>query len=130
MNGVSVHGRSSSATYMPNCNSSTGTLFFIVGDDPRLRYRMLEDAEVLAQRCSAAYARLGPALLVAAVLSGLLSAALWSSRPHELILFWQALMLLIVVAAGARGGGHPPAAPAPPPPPPLGGRPAPAGPPP
>jgi len=62
---------------------------------------MPEDAEVLAQRCSAAYARLGPALLVAAVLSGLLSAALWSSRPHELILFWQALMLLIVVAAGA-----------------------------
>jgi PAS domain S-box-containing protein len=60
---------------------------------------MPQDAEVLAQRCSAAYARLGPALLVALGLSALLSAALWSSRPHELILFWQVLMLLVVLAA-------------------------------
>src|SRR5512144_2317546 len=37
MNGVSVHGRSSSATYMPNSSSSTGTLFFIVGGDAVLR---------------------------------------------------------------------------------------------
>ena len=59
---------------------------------------MPQDAEVLAQRCSAAYARLGPALLVAVGLSALLSAALWSSRPHELILFWQVLMLLVVLA--------------------------------
>src|SRR5918995_6327856 len=27
LNGVSVHGRSSSATYMPNCSSATGTVF-------------------------------------------------------------------------------------------------------
>jgi PAS domain S-box-containing protein len=61
---------------------------------------MPQHAEVLAQRCSAAYARLAPALAVAAALSGLLSAALWSSRPHELIVFWQALMVLVLAAAG------------------------------
>jgi PAS domain S-box-containing protein len=60
---------------------------------------MPQDAEVLAQRCHAAYARLGPALLVATALSALLSAALWHSRPHELILFWQVLMLGVVLAA-------------------------------
>jgi len=59
---------------------------------------MPQDAEVLVQRCTAAYARLGPALLVSAGLSALLSAALWNSRPVELILFWQALMLVIALA--------------------------------
>src|SRR5215216_6762772 len=60
---------------------------------------MPQDAEVLDQRCHAAYARLAPALLVATALSALLSAALWNSRPQELILFWQVLMLVVVLAA-------------------------------
>jgi PAS domain S-box-containing protein len=61
---------------------------------------MPQDAEVLVQRCTAAYARLGPALLVTVGLSALLSAALWNSRPSELIVFWQLLMLVIALAAG------------------------------
>src|SRR2546430_2760692 len=37
MNGVSVQGRSSSATYMPIFNSATGTLFFICVRLPHAR---------------------------------------------------------------------------------------------
>ena len=60
---------------------------------------MPPDAEVLVQRCNAAYARLGPALAAAAALSTLVSVALWKSRPHELIVFWQALMFFILLGA-------------------------------
>src|ERR671929_82850 len=40
---------------------------------------MPADADVLAQRCNAAYARLGPALLAATALSGLLGEAFTSA---------------------------------------------------
>ena len=60
----------------------------------------MPDGQVLALRCNAAYARLGPALVVGVALSALLGAALWGSRPHELIVLWQVLMLLVALGAG------------------------------
>src|SRR6266849_4487473 len=61
----------------------------------------LQDAnapEVLKERCEYIYRRILPAVGATAVLSLLLSAFLWPSRPTELILFWQTAILLI--AAG------------------------------
>src|SRR6267378_811603 len=61
----------------------------------------LQDAnapEVLKERCEYIYRRILPAVGATAVLSLLLSAFLWPSRPTDLILFWQTAILLI--AAG------------------------------
>src|SRR5712691_11098049 len=61
----------------------------------------LQDAnapEVLKERCEYIYRRILPAVGATAVLSLLLSAFLWPSRPTELILFWQTAILLIAAA--------------------------------
>src|SRR3989449_9797681 len=61
----------------------------------------LQDAnapEVLRERCEYIYRRILAAVAATAVLSLLLSAFLWQSRPTELIVVWQTAILLI--AAG------------------------------
>src|ERR1700716_2324843 len=58
----------------------------------------LQDAnapEVLKERCEYIYRRILPAVGATAVLSLLLSAFLWPSRPIELIVFWQTAILLL-----------------------------------
>jgi hypothetical protein len=62
---------------------------------------MPEQGTVLGQRCEFVYRRLPPALLASAALGALLGAALWPSRPQEIILFWLGLMLLLSAAAAA-----------------------------
>jgi PAS domain S-box-containing protein len=54
--------------------------------------------EVARERCDFIYRRVAPGVAATVVLSLLLSAFLWRSRPLELIVFWQ---LLIVVLAAA-----------------------------
>jgi PAS domain S-box-containing protein len=54
--------------------------------------------EVARERCDFIYRRVPAGAAATAVLSVLLSAFLWRSRPLELIVFWQLLML--VLAAG------------------------------
>src|SRR5205807_8956196 len=61
----------------------------------------LQDAnapEVLKERCEYIYRRIQPAVGATAVLSLLLSAFLWQSRPTDLIVFWQSAILLIAAA--------------------------------
>src|SRR5438105_6066753 len=67
----------------------------------RLDYLMREDSQVLVERCAFVYRRIAPALAVSAALSVLLSAALWGSRPKELIVFWQAVMFLLIFTSAA-----------------------------
>src|SRR2546423_13342339 len=62
---------------------------------------MRQESPVLVERCEFVYRRIGPALAASAALSALLSAALWSSRPKELIVFWQLLMLVLIFASAA-----------------------------
>ena len=54
--------------------------------------------EVARERCEFIYRRVSPGAAASVVLSLLLSAFLWRSRPVELIAFWQ---LLIVALAAA-----------------------------
>ena len=54
--------------------------------------------EVARERCDFIYRRVAPGVAATAVLSVMLSAFLWRSRPPELIVFWQ---VLILVLAGA-----------------------------
>ena len=62
---------------------------------------MRQDSQVLVERCAFVYRRIAPALAVSAALSVLLSAALWGSRPKELIVFWQAVMFLLIFTSAA-----------------------------
>src|SRR5205807_1272775 len=54
--------------------------------------------EVAKERCEYIYRRIQPAVGATAVLSLLLSAFLWESRPTELIVFWQSAILVIAAA--------------------------------
>src|SRR3970040_2377041 len=51
--------------------------------------------EVERERCDFIYRRVAPGVAATAVLSLLLSAFLWRSRPLELIVFWQLLVLAL-----------------------------------
>jgi hypothetical protein len=62
---------------------------------------MPQQGSVLGQRCEFVYRRLPPALLASAALGVLLGAALWRSRPQEIILFWLGVMLLLSAATAA-----------------------------
>jgi PAS domain S-box-containing protein len=72
---------------------------------------MPEQASVLGQRCEFVYRRLGPALLACAALSILLAAALWDSRPTEIIVFWLLVMALLICASALLWQAHRRAAP-------------------
>jgi PAS domain S-box-containing protein len=67
---------------------------------------MPEQVSVFAQRCEFAYRRLPAALAASAALALLLGAALWQSRPHEMIVFWLGLTLLLSAATGALCWGY------------------------
>jgi len=54
--------------------------------------------EVARERCDFIYRRVAPGVAATAVLSLLLSAFLWRSRPLELIVFWQLLILALAAA--------------------------------
>jgi PAS domain S-box-containing protein len=54
--------------------------------------------EVARERCDFIYRRVAPGVAGSAVLSLLLSAFLWPSRPAELIVFWQLVMLALAAA--------------------------------
>src|SRR3990170_92038 len=54
--------------------------------------------EVARERCDFIYRRVAPGVAATAVLSLLLSAFLWRSRPLELIVFWQLLILALSAA--------------------------------
>jgi PAS domain S-box-containing protein len=54
--------------------------------------------EVARERCDFIYRRIAPGVAATAVLSLLLSAFLWRSRPLELIAFWQVLILGLAAA--------------------------------
>jgi PAS domain S-box-containing protein len=57
--------------------------------------------EVERERCDFIYRRVAPGVAATAVLSLLLSAFLWRSRPLELIAFWQVLILALAAALWA-----------------------------
>jgi PAS domain S-box-containing protein len=57
--------------------------------------------EVARERCDFIYRRVAPGAAATAVLSLLLSAFLWRSRPLELIVFWQVLILALSAAMWA-----------------------------
>jgi PAS domain S-box-containing protein len=57
--------------------------------------------EVARERCDFIYRRVAPGVAATAVLSLLLSAFLWRSRPLELIVFWQLLILGLAAALWA-----------------------------
>ena len=57
--------------------------------------------EVARERCDFIYRRVAPGVAATAVLSLLLSAFLWRSRPLELIVFWQLLILALSAALWA-----------------------------
>ena len=57
--------------------------------------------EVERERCDFIYRRIAPGVAATAVLSLLLSAFLWRSRPLELIAFWQVLILGLALALWA-----------------------------
>ncbi|MGQ0545805.1 MAG: ATP-binding protein [Betaproteobacteria bacterium] len=54
--------------------------------------------EVARERCDFIYRRVAPGVAATVVLSLLLSAFLWRSRPLELIAFWQLLILVLAAA--------------------------------
>ena len=54
--------------------------------------------EVARERCDFIYRRVVPGVAATAVLSLLLSAFLWRSRPLELIVFWELLILALAAA--------------------------------
>ena len=57
--------------------------------------------EVARERCDFLYRRVAPGMAATAVLSVLLSAFLWRTRPLELIVFWQVLILALAAAMWA-----------------------------
>src|SRR5690349_15338597 len=72
---------------------------------------MPEQASVLGHRCEFAYRRLPAALGASTALAVLLAAALWTSRPHEIIAFWLGVMALLAGATAALWAGYRRAAP-------------------
>ena len=66
----------------------------------------LTTPDVLRERCEYAYRRILPAVGGTAALSLILSAFLWSSRPLDQVLFWQAVILGLAAALGALGWAY------------------------
>jgi PAS domain S-box-containing protein len=63
-------------------------------------------ADVLRERADYAYRRILPAVAASVALSLILSAFLWRSHPHELIVFWQSVIVLLAAGLWALGWAY------------------------